>query len=154
MSEDTTTVGEIATEPAEEPERITGTASEAEPVDEEGGNREAAKYRRQLRDAEGERDALRDRLAALQTAEAERLASTVLHKAAGLWANGSTLADLLDEEGNLDAEKVTAAAESARDALGLLPFQPNGTNYVPGEGNNPRYEPRTSMTDVIMGRDY
>ena len=74
--------------------------------------REAAKYRRKLRAVEGERDQLAQRLTTLQRGEAERLAADQLADAADLWRDGLDLAELLDDDGHLDPDKVTAAAES------------------------------------------
>lgn len=71
--------------------------------------REAARYRRELRGVETERDSLRDRLTALQRTEVERLATTdrdALARADDLWLAGTDLADLLDEDGQVDPDKV------------------------------------------------
>lgn len=84
----------------------------------EGGNSEAAKYRRRLRDTEAERDGLAQRVETLQRAEVERLASD-LSKPAAIWAAGVQLADLLDKDGNIDTEKATEAITTATDSLGL-----------------------------------
>lgn len=121
-----------------------------EPDEDTKGGREAAKYRRRLRDTEAERDALSERVASLQRAEAERMAAATLAKPAGLWATGTDLADLLGEDGNIDASKVTTAATAARDELGLAPKR---ANHVPNEGGNPRVKgPKGSMADVVMGK--
>ncbi|GAA4863899.1 hypothetical protein [Saccharopolyspora cebuensis] len=76
--------------------------SEAKP------NREAAKYRRQLRDTEAERDALAARLATMERRQVDRLAAEVL-------ADPSDFAPALDElrdaGGALDEEKVSAALD-------------------------------------------
>lgn len=80
-------------------------AEEAKPT-----NREA-RYRRQLRDTEAERDGLRGRLATLQRGEVERLATADLQNGADLWAAGVDLDDLLDEDGNVDAAKVSKACK-------------------------------------------
>lgn len=132
----------------------TGTEPAAEPATEPAeGNREAARYRVRLRDTEAERDALRDRLEALQRAEAERVAGTVIARPAALWASGVTLADLVDDAGDLDPRKITAAAEAAVDTLGLERFRPCGTNYVASQGGVPRWEGSGgTMIDVITGR--
>lgn len=119
----------------------------------DNSNHEAAKYRRRLRDTETERDQLATRLDTLQRAEAERIASETLHKGAGLWANGTELADLLDDDGDVSAEKVKQAAHAAVDSLGLQTRR-NGP-YSPREGANPRQPRRSSsdaMVDVVMGR--
>lgn len=113
---------------------IDAAGSDVDPVDHHPGtaagigekptispNREAARYRRQLRQTETERDTLRDRLTALQRAEVERLAGTAAKLAApsAIWADGVQLADLLDGDGQVDPERVTAAAEQAAERLGL-----------------------------------
>jgi len=72
-----------------------------------GDGREAAKYRRQLRETETERDALRGRVETMMKAEVERLAATDLAAPADLWLTGTALPDLLDDDGNVDAGKVT-----------------------------------------------
>lgn len=114
------------TEPEQQPENV-----DTEP---ETGNREAAKWRRQLRDTEAERDALAQRVEAMQRAEVERLAGTThrIAEPAALWASGVTLPDLLGEDGHVDPDKVKTAAENAISALGLARRKPAG--YVKNEG--------------------
>jgi hypothetical protein len=80
-------------------------ATEADPAAK--ARKEAAAYRRRLRDTETERDALRGRLETMQRAEVERLAAEKLATPSDLWLAGTNLADLLDDDGNLDAGKVT-----------------------------------------------
>jgi hypothetical protein len=85
--------------------------------DERGaGSREAAKYRRQLRDVEAQRDQLGERLAAMQRGQAETLAREHLADGADMFRDGLELAELLDDDGNLDPAKVTAAAKAASKA--------------------------------------
>lgn len=79
---------------------------------------EAAKYRTQLRETEAQRDTLAAKVETLQKAQVEALAAD-LAKPAALWATGTSLADLLDDDGNVDADKVTEAVARARDELGL-----------------------------------
>jgi hypothetical protein len=93
----------------------------AEPVDGDDrggdrGSREAAKYRRQLRDTEEQRNALSERLSTLQRREAERLAAEHLADGADMWRDGLDLAALLDDDGNVDPTKVVDAAQTARKA--------------------------------------
>ncbi|CAN5830575.1 hypothetical protein BH24ACT3_BH24ACT3_11450 [soil metagenome] len=113
-----------------------GTEEPSEGTDgtEEGAGREAAKYRRKLRDTEAERDTLRGQVEGLQRAEAERIAGQHITKPEGMWA-GVELADLLDEAGAVDGEKVNAAAKDARERFGLR-SKLDG-NVVPREGSNP-----------------
>lgn len=103
--------------------------------EQDSGNREAAKYRTRLREVEKERDTLSERVTALQRAEIERIAGTKLEKPAGLWASGVELADLLDENGDVDVEKVTAAAETAQEQLGLQ--QPARGPIIPTQFETP-----------------
>jgi hypothetical protein len=80
---------------------------------------EAAKYRTRLRETEAERDALTARVAKLQTAELTRLAAEHLDTPGDLYAlTGTTLADYLGEDGELDAEAVADAV------AGLLATRP------------------------------
>ena len=104
-------------------------------------SREAAKYRTRLRESEASLTAATERIAALQRAEAERLASTHLAEPGDVWAlGGKELADLLDPEtGDVSAELVTALAESiakARPGLrkpsrAVDPSQGRGTDVRP-----------------------
>lgn len=93
----------------------------------ESGNREAAKYRRQLRDTETERDALAQRVSHMQTHEAQRLAAEQLADGTDLWRDGTTVADLLDDDGNLDPAKVY---EVAKELLGAHPHWKRGAPVV------------------------
>jgi hypothetical protein len=84
-------------------------------------SREAASYRRRLRDAESERDQLRAQLDQLQTTEAERLAAAAGLSAPGdLWAFGATLDTLRDENNAIDADAVSGlVSEIVKDRPGL-----------------------------------
>lgn len=122
--------------PPAEPVQEDDTDTQAEP---ETANAEAARYRRQLRVAEQERDQLRERLDTMQRAQVEDLAAgrgNGLTKPAGIWAAGTTLADLLDDTGQVDPTKVKTAVSHAVDTLGLAVdirvARPG--NYVPKEG--------------------
>ena len=130
MTDTTTTEAELV------PEATAGPGVEREqpstPADKPGA--EAAKYRRQLRDTETERDALRERVHTLQRAEVEQLAAH-LAKPAALWASGTTLDDLLDDAGNVDAAKVSEAAKTAADTLGLARI-PGTPRPDPGQGGS------------------
>lgn len=97
----------------------------------ERGNREAAKYRRALRETEAERDALTARVETLQRDAIETIVADILHRPAALWATGTTLTDLLDADGNIEQEKVTQAAVRAREELGAAPIR---GPYSPREG--------------------
>ncbi|MFC4494930.1 hypothetical protein ACFPA8_12370 [Streptomyces ovatisporus] len=80
---------------------------------EASGSREAQQLRRRLREAERERDALLERVTAFQSAEVERLAAEKLEVAGDLFAvGGIELAGLLAEDGSVDPDKVSAAADA------------------------------------------
>lgn len=81
-------------------------------------NREA-RYRVERNEARQERDALKARIESLQTRELERLASKSLSNPADLLTlSGKTLADLLDENGDVDPDLVS---DLVADVLGTRP---------------------------------
>lgn len=136
MNDETTTTTTATDNDATLPETATeqpNPTSAAEPSAEgpDRPEREAARYRRQLRETQAERDTLQSRLETLQRAEAERIAKNTISNGSGLWAAGTQVADLLDDDGNVDQAKVSAAAAAARDSLGLASTR---ALYVPREG--------------------
>lgn len=70
---------------------------------------EAAAYRRKLRDAEKERDALAEQISGMRRGEAERLAAEHLADPSDLWRSGIELDSLLGEDGSLDPDAVKVA---------------------------------------------
>lgn len=107
------TADDTTTETVEAPDAADETTTEADEAQVDGDTKpaaEAARWRRKLRETETERDALRDRLATLQTAEVERLATGpgALALGADLW-HSHALADFLDPAGNVDAEAIRRA---------------------------------------------
>jgi hypothetical protein len=84
-------------------------------------SREAASYRRRLRDTEAERDQLRDQLDRLQRAEVERLAGAAgLQVPGDAWTFGATLDTLRGEDGGIDSEAVSGlVGEIVKDRPGL-----------------------------------
>ncbi|MEV0711470.1 hypothetical protein [Nocardia aurea] len=95
----------------QEPQTETGETSETE-SEQQPGNREAAKYRRQLRSTETERDALRERVTTYERTEVERLAADRLADPSDLWTGGADLESLRSEDGAIDPEKVRKAVDS------------------------------------------
>ena len=87
----------------------------------ETGNKEAAKYRRQLRDVEAARDSLSARLDTAHTAilstELVKARTTVTPEA--LFGAGHTLDSLRDDDGNLDIDKIQAAAKDTIEKFGI-----------------------------------
>lgn len=105
---------DATTEPDEATQPDTDTAETSDP------GREAAKYRRRLRETETERDTLASRVEATQKQMVDHLAqATGRIRPEALWASGAKLADLVDEAGNVDVVKVAAACENAVRLLGL-----------------------------------
>ncbi len=85
--------------------------ADVDPGDDRTANREAAAYRRRLRDTEAERDALAGRVEALQRREAERIAAEHLADPTDLWLLDDDLGALLTD-GDVDLTKVVAAAKA------------------------------------------
>jgi hypothetical protein len=84
-------------------------------------SREAASYRRRLRETETERDQLRTRLESYERAEVERLAGGAgLQVAGDIWTFGATLETLRGEDGSIDSEAVDGLVkEIVHDRPGL-----------------------------------
>lgn len=98
---------------ATDPHHGADSQPDPEPAEPEGGNTEAARYRRRLRETESERDTLARRVETLQRAAVERAAAEHLAQPGDLWALGTQLSDLLDgDTGDVDDGKVTAAIDS------------------------------------------
>lgn len=130
-------------------------APEVQTAEDDGNpNAEAARYRRKLRDAEAERDALAGRLEVLQRAEAERIAADHMTKPAALWAAGTELADLLAEDGTVDPQRVAQASIGAVDALGLTPVRRRPKPHPAQQMGDrvPRVDATAQMADAIAGR--
>lgn len=98
-------------------------------------NQEAARYRRRLRETEGERDRLGAALEQYQRLEVERIASSgpdALAEGGDLWQGGADLAELVDEDGQVDPEKVRTAV------AGVLSQRPHWRRPSPDLGQGVR----------------
>jgi hypothetical protein len=122
-------------EPASEP--VTGSRdlvpngnksaeSDAETSDErdESGrflSREAASYRRRLRETESERDQLRERVQSYERDHVERIAADAgLQVPGDVWTFGATLDTLRDDDGGIDSDAVDGLVkEIVKDRPGL-----------------------------------
>ncbi len=82
-------------------------------------NREAAKYRRQLREVEAKRDKITATLEAAQRSRVEAVAVSQGITADALWAAGSQLDALLTADGQPDADAIAAAVQHTRDYFGI-----------------------------------
>ena len=96
-------------------------------TEQDSANGEAAKRRRQLREAQTELAAVRDQLTTYQRRHAEQVISDVLTTPADLFDIGQAdLADFLDDNGDVRADELRAAATT------LVEERPQlGTNYQP-----------------------
>ena len=107
--EETTTTPEAAVEaPVSDATTIEAQEGSQEPEERKGGKE--ARYRVERNEARTQRDALQARLDALQAGEVARLATGPgkLHDGTDLLA-AATLADLLDDEGNVHGDLVQTA---------------------------------------------
>ena len=79
------------------------------------GNPEAAKWRTRFREAEQTITTLQERVAAMQKAEAARLAAATLIDGDDLFT-AVGLDDLLDDDGDLDTDKIAAQVDALIEA--------------------------------------
>lgn len=121
-------------------------------------SREAARYRRRLRETEAQRDAALSRLEAMQRAEVERLAT--LPNPALLWDAGTDLADLLAEDGTVDPDKVQATVDQVAERYGVeqvldvingVPVRPGPRSSRVGRNSRPPGSVTDPMARVIRG---
>ncbi|CAN5904087.1 hypothetical protein BH23ACT2_BH23ACT2_28390 [soil metagenome] len=118
---------------------------------EESPNREAARWRRQLRDAEADRDRLAATVESYQRGEVERLAADRLASPGDLWAAGTNLADLVGEDGQVDADAVHTVAKA------ILVDRPHWAKPPPrfppatGQGRREAVESAPSWQDALRG---
>lgn len=141
------------TEAAPEPTDTTSEPAESPPesADTTPGDkaaREAAKYRRRLREVEAERDRLAAQVEDLLRAEIERL-SYAEHrvKGAAIWAGGYKVSDLISDDGRPDESKVAAAAKDVAERFGINPL--GGGVYVPAEGRTPELSPKVTWDRLL-----
>ncbi|MEX3652416.1 hypothetical protein ABFW14_28015 [Mycolicibacterium fortuitum] len=121
------------------------------------GNREAAKYRRKLRAAETERDALQTRLEHVQRGEVERLVTEQLRDPADIWRDGAQVADLLDDNGNIDPAKVAKLAGAVLEAhahWGIETTSPRQYGNPVSGASVPTRPQRDSFTAAFAPREH
>jgi hypothetical protein len=97
---------------------------------------EAKQYRLRAKAAEQERDALRTRVDASDRREVERLAADRLQNASDFWLT-TQLADLRDEEGGIDADKVSERVEQ------VLADRPHWRKSAPADFSSGARKPLT-----------
>ncbi len=127
-----------------------------------GRDREAAKYRKQLRAEQAARQAdneqsaeritvLERQLEAMRRDQVGAIATTLGIKPAALWASGAQLDDLLGDDGAPDADAVRAAVEQARAELGITPGKRAPMGTLKSGTMAPR-EPRDGWRDAFTPR--
>ncbi|OBK58296.1 hypothetical protein A5656_16615 [Mycobacterium gordonae] len=117
-------------------------------------NSEAARYRRQLRDVQAERDALTDRVRAYQRRECESMVSDLLDVPADLFDIGQIdITAFYDEDGTLNEGELRAAAGALleeRPRLGKpQPTGPRWQNF--GQYAPPPPARGAGWSDVLKG---
>lgn len=132
--EDTTVVATTET-----PETAPSAADAAAPN--QPGNKEA-RYRVQRNEAREQLAAANDRIARLQRAEVERLAGASLSRPEDLFTlSGNDVADYLDDNGNVDPDKVAADVNvilAERPGLGPAPAVDRSQGFgIPLTGTAP-----------------
>lgn len=129
------------TEGVDTPEDGSGPENGSQAVSESNPSREAARYRTRLRETEAERDDYAARLATLQRAEIERLASAGLSQPNDLFAlSGNDLSAYLTDDGTVDAAKVSADVASIlkqRPGLGRRHAPTDPSQGIGGGGRAP-----------------
>lgn len=114
-------------------------------------SREAASYRRQLRETQSERDGLRDRLDGLQRSEVERLASGAgLAVPGDVWLHNPSLDALRDEAGAIDAEAVSGLVDAlVKDRPGLKAPVNGDIGIGRGAAARPRQPPAVGLSALL-----
>lgn len=140
----------------EQPDEASEAGDDEETDETSKAGREAAKYRRRLRETEAERDALAQRVTDLQRSVVDGIVTARgegggrLHSAEPFWAGGVDLDTLLDDEGRVDTTKVLEAVDDVARRFGIT-RRPRPL-HIPNEGVNPPVRVGDSMRDVVMGR--
>jgi hypothetical protein len=118
--------------------------------DERPANREA-RYRREAREAQAQVAELIDRVTRMQRAEVERLAAR-LHNPGDLWTAGVDLVELMNEDGEVDPERVAEAVAALADSKPYLLKPPRSYNF--GQGKRTPVDSGTGTTwgSVLRGR--
>lgn len=139
--------GPEVTDPDTAPEDVDQPDAEQE-QEPDNGNAEAAKWRRKLRDAEAERDALTEQLTAQHRAIIDWRATNAARGAVDpqlLDAAGIDITDLLDDNGHLDMTAVdTFIDDTATKFRVHRTIKPN-----PQQGNPSTARAATTMADVF-----
>lgn len=131
------------------PEQDVQDVQEPAGTEDHASNREAAKYRRQLRDTETERDGLRDQLTALRRQVVE--SASGLARPQALWLTDLDVNTLFTDEGTLDTARTTEAVARISSELGLRE-KPRTPAPDPSQGMVGLPPSSSSWADVVRGR--
>jgi hypothetical protein len=112
-----------------------GDHDEAEPTGRE------ARYRQRAHDAEAERDRLAGLVEDMRQEEIQRLAASRLADASDLFRDGASVADLLDDDGHVDAAKLDGLVDK------LLTAHPHWRAELPRH-RGPLYSGASNMRSV------
>ncbi|MEE2855401.1 MAG: hypothetical protein VX424_22430 [Actinomycetota bacterium] len=135
-------------DPAAEPEAPEDDSPDASP------NSEAARWRRQLREVEAERDALTERVQGYMRRECESMVSDLLDVPADLFEIGQVdVTAFYDEDGTLNEGELRAAAGALLDMRPRLGKpRPEGPRWQNFGQHSPPPPPRgSSWGDVLKG---
>lgn len=131
--------GSSAQEPPQEPKRAGAPVTPPEPAQDDDSGQETpppsnreARYRTERNEARAQVAELTERVARMQRSEVERQAAG-LHDPADLWTAGVDLAELLNEDGDVDPERVAEAVAALADSKPYMLKPPRGSNF--GQGN-------------------
>lgn len=111
---------------------MTEQGTQQQDAEQEQGNREA-RYRVERNEARAERDALTEQVEGLRKQIIEGMIGDLNPKAFWAGAGVEGVADLLGDDGSVDAEKVTVAVGAAREAFGI-PEGPRPPKAAPTQG--------------------
>lgn len=113
-------------------------------------NKEAAKYRRQLRDVEAERDTLTARIETMQRHMIEGEVQRAGYKPAAFWSrDANTPHQFFTDDGTLNTDQLAEAITTTARELGL----PNGRGPVaPREGGTSRPRPAKSWDSAFRAQ--
>ena len=150
-ADDTAQPDSYATQPADDT---------AHPADEHSGDprvksarAEAARYRTRLRETENQLAETNQRYEAML----RQIISATAEQTHGiaptaLWDSGLNPADVLNEGGEIDLDKLTEACTSARERYGIA--APINGPYVPGVGTQPSPYDNPQWDDVLKDIGY
>jgi hypothetical protein len=132
-----------------------GAAPEAAQDDDRGRDERPAtreaRYRREAREAQAQVAELTERVTRMQRAEVERMAAR-LHNPSDFWTAGVDLAELLNEDGEVNPERVAEAVAALADSKPYLMKPPRRSNFGQGNRTPVDLDSGTTWGSVLRGR--